>query len=123
MENYEQELNTELAHYNEILEVIHSQLEDAKKDNSKSIEDLRETNRDMWENASHSADDFDGAAQLSQFYQPLASNTFAIESSAKKIQLLERLLQSAYFARIDFCSAAKEQYEKVYIGRGTLFND
>lgn len=123
MENYEQEFNTELAYYNEILEVIHSQLEDAKKDNSKSIEDLRETNRDMWENASHSADDFDGAAQLSQFYQPLASNTFAIESSAKKIQLLERLLQSAYFARIDFCSAAKEQYEKVYIGRGTLFND
>jgi DNA helicase-2/ATP-dependent DNA helicase PcrA len=123
LENYEQELNTELAHYNEILEVIHAQLEDSKKDNSKSIEALRETNRDMWENASHSADDFDGAAQLSQFYQPLASNTFAIESSAKKIQLLERLLQSAYFARIDFCSEAKEQYEKVYIGRGTLFND
>lgn len=123
MENYEHELNVELVHYNEILEVIHEQLEDAKKDNSKSIEALRETNRDMWENASHSADDFDGAAQLSQFYQPLASNTFAIESSAKKIQLLERLLQSAYFARIDFCSASKEQYEKVYIGRGTLFND
>ncbi|WP_324824746.1 HelD family protein [Sinanaerobacter sp. ZZT-01] len=123
MENYEQVLNTELAHYNEILEVIHSQLEDAKKDNSKSIEDLRETNRDMWENASHSADNFDGAVQLSQFYQPLASNTFAIESSTKTIQLLERLSQSAYFARIDFCMEAEEQYEKVYIGRGTLFND
>lgn len=123
MENFEQELNTELAHYNEVLDIIHEQLEEAEKDNSKSIEALRETNRDMWENASHSADDFDGAAQLSQFYQPLASNTFAIESSAKKIQLLERLLQSAYFARIDFCSETKQQYEKVYIGRGTLFND
>lgn len=123
MENYEQELNIELAHYNEILRVIHQQLEDTEKDNSQSREALRETNRDMWENASHSADDFDGAVQLSQFYQPLANNTLAIESSAKKIQLLERLLRSAYFARIDFCSEAKEQYEKVYIGRGTLFND
>lgn len=123
MENYEQELNIELAHYNEILRVIHQQLADAEKDNSQSREALRETNRDMWENASHSTDDFDGAVQLSQFYQPLANNTLAIESSAKKIQLLERLLRSAYFARIDFCSEAKEQYEKVYIGRGTLFND
>ncbi len=123
MENYEQELNTELAHYNQILDVIHEQLEEAEKNNSKSIDALRETNRDMWENASHSADDFDGAAQLSQFYQPLASNNFAIESSAKKIQLLERLLQSAYFSRIDFCSENKQQHEKVYIGRGTLFND
>lgn len=123
MENYEQELNAELTHYNEILKVILEQLDDAKKNNSKSIEALKETNRDMWENASHSADDFDGAAQLSYFYQPLASNTFAIESSAEKIELLKRLLQSAYFARIDFCSESKEQYEKVYIGRGTLFND
>lgn len=123
MENYEHELNVELAHYNKILKIIHEQLDEAKKDNAKSIEVLRETNRDMWENASHSVDDFDGAVQLSQFYQPLASNTFAVESSAKKIQLLERLLQSAYFARIDFSSGGKERYEKVYIGRGTLFND
>lgn len=122
MENYEQEFNTELAHYNQILAVIHAQLEEAEKENSKNIEALREINRDMWENASHSADEFDGAAELSQFYQPLASNTFAIDSSAKKIQLLNRLLQSAYFARIDFCPEAKEQSEKVYIGRGTLFH-
>ncbi|MEA4988294.1 MAG: hypothetical protein VB095_09560 [Anaerovorax sp.] len=123
MENYEHELNVELIHYNKILRVIHEQLDDAKKDNAKSIEVLRETNRDMWENASHSTDDYDGAIQLSQFYQPLARNTFAVESSEKKIQLLERLLQSAYFARIDFSSGGKERYEKMYIGRGTLFND
>ena len=123
MENYENELNSELIHYNEIIKVIQEQLKNVKNDNSKSIEALRETNRDMWENASHSADDFDGAAQLSQFYGPLANNTFAIESSAKKMQLLERLLQSAYFARIDFCSVSEESYQKIYIGRGTLFHD
>ncbi len=123
MENYEQELMVELAHYNEILKVIHKQLKEVKKDNYKSREELKETNRDMWENASHSADDFDGASQLSLFYEPLASHTLAIESSAKKIQLLERLLQSAYFARIDFCPEEKKLYENVYIGRGTLFSD
>ena len=120
MENYEQELNIELTHYNKILSMIHEQLAEAKKDNTKSMEALIETNRDMWENASHSTDDFDNAIQLSQFYQPLAIGTNAVESSVKKIQLLEMLLKSAYFARIDFCFEGKEQYEKIYIGRGML---
>lgn len=123
MENYEQELNVELTHYNKILSMIHKQLAEAKKDNAKSMEALIETNRDMWENASHSTDDFDNAVQLSQFYQPLAIGTNAVESSAKKIQLLEMLLKSAYFARIDFCSEGKERYEKIYIGRGMLSTD
>ena len=123
MENYEQELNAELTHYNKILNVLHEQLEEAKKDNAKSMEALIETSRDMWENASHSTDDFDNAVQLSQFYQPLAIGTNAVESSTKKVQLLEMLLKSAYFARIDFCSQGKEQYEKLYIGRGMLSAD
>lgn len=123
MEDYEHQLNVELAHYNEIYKTIYEQLENARKDKSKSIEDLKETNRDMWENASHFADDFDGVVELNQFYQPLASKTFAMEFSGKKIQLLERLLKSAYFARIDFCSEGEGSYEQVYVGRGTLFDD
>ncbi len=120
MENYEQEFNIELIHYNMIISIIHEQLTDAEKDKGKSIQDLAETNKDMWENAPHSADDFDNAVQLSQYYQPLAIGTKAVESSVKKIQLLERLLSSAYFARIDFCEEGNEEYEKIYIGRGML---
>lgn len=123
MENYENELNVELDHYNKIIRMICEQLRVAKENNAKSIEVLRETNRDMWENASHGADDFDGALGLSQFYEPLARNTFAIASGAKKVQLLERLLQSTYFARIDFYAESKEWWEKVYIGKGSLFDD
>lgn len=123
MENYEQELNVELSHYNKILGMIHEQLAEAKKNNAKKMEALLETNRDMWENASHSTEDFDNAVQLSQFYQPLAIGTNAVESSAKKIQQLERLIKSAYFARIDFCTEGIEMYEKIYIGRGMLSAD
>lgn len=123
MENYEQELNVELSHYNKILGMIHEQLAEAKKNNAKKMEALLETNRDMWENASHSTDDFDNAVQLSQFYQPLAIGTNAVESGAKKIQQLERLKKSAYFARIDFCTEGKELYENIYIGRGMLSAD
>ncbi len=123
MEDYEHELNLELSHYNETLRTIKSQLEYTKKDSLKSVTALRETNRDMWENSSHSADDFDDAVQLSQFYQPLAGKTFAVEFNAKKIHQLEILEQSAYFARIDFCSGDKEQYDKIYIGKGTLLDD
>lgn len=123
MENFEQERAAELAHYHNIRQILSELLEEAKKNSAKNIEDLKETNKEMWENASHSADDFDGAIGLSQFYQPLASNAFAIEAGTKKIKLYERLLQSAYFARIDFCAENKEWWEEVYIGRGTLFHD
>ncbi len=122
LENYEDEFNVEFDHYNKIIRLIYEQLNVAKKDNAKSIEVLKETNRDMWENASHAADDFDGAVGLSQFYEPLARNTFAIASGAKKVQLLERLLQSSYFARIDFKTESEEWREKVYIGKGSLFD-
>ncbi|MCQ4937311.1 HelD family protein [Anaerotignum propionicum] len=123
MENFEQEQTVELAHYHNIRQILSEQLEEAKNNSVKNREALRETNKEMWENASHSADDFDGAIGLSQFYQPLASNAFAIESGTKKIKLYERLLQSAYFARIDFCTKEEEWREAVYIGRGTLFHD
>lgn len=123
MENYEQELSQELAHYNDTLAIIQRQLYTAKNDHAKSEETLRETNRNMWENASHSSEDFDRAVELSQFYQPLANNIYAVESAADKIRLLKLLLQSAYFARIDFCAEGEEGYEMLYIGRGTLMDE
>lgn len=123
MENYEQELSQELAHYNDVLAIIQRQLHTAKNDHAKSEETLRETNRDMWENASHSSDDFDRAVELSQFYQPLANNIYAVESNAENVRLLERLLQSAYFARIDFRAERKVRHEMLYIGRGTLMDE
>ena len=122
MESYEQELSKELAYYNHILSAINKQLSTAKNDHAKSEGSLRETNKDMWENASHSSDDFDRAVELAQFYQPLAISISAVESAVQKISLLERMLQSAYFARIDFRAEGKEQHEMLYIGRGTLMD-
>jgi len=120
--NYEQELSNEIAHYNDILAIIQRQLNTAKNGHAKSDDTLRKTNRDMWENASHSSDDFDRAVELSQFYQPLANNIYAVESTAGRVRLLEQLLQSAYFARIDFRAEGEEQHEMLYIGRGTLMD-
>ena len=123
MESYEQELSKELAYYNKVLEVIHHQLKEAKNDNSKSVQALRNMNREMWETASHSVEDFDNASDLSLFYQPQWSTITAVESTAEKIRLLELLLEKAYFARIDFCEEGEHSYDAIYIGRGTLMED
>ena len=122
MENYKQELSKELAYYHDILAIIREQLQTAKNDHKKSEKTLRETSRDMWENAPHSSDDFDGVVELSQFYQPLSNSIFAVESIAEKIRQFERMLQSPYFARIDFCSDGNVKHEALYIGRGTLMD-
>jgi DNA helicase-2/ATP-dependent DNA helicase PcrA len=120
--NYEQDLIAETAHYDKTLDVIKSQLQAAKSDIEKSEKSLRETNRDMWENAPHSSGDFDGAVELSQYYQPLASNIYAVESGAEKVRQLERQLQSAYFARIDFRAEGNAGHDNIYIGRGSLMD-
>lgn len=122
MESYEQELSIELSYYNIVLAVIHKQLYAAKNNLVKSESILRETNKDMWENAAHSSDDFDRTVELAQFYQPLASNIAAVKSSEQRIRSLEKMEQSAYFARIDFRAEGKEQPEMFYIGRGTLID-
>ena len=42
------------------------------------------------------------------------------EELMRKIRRLEKLLDSPYFARIDFCFEGEEEAEKVYIGRTSL---
>jgi DNA helicase-2/ATP-dependent DNA helicase PcrA len=120
LENYDKELSQELSHFRDILAVIDAQLRDAKTARARNEAELRESNRDMWQNAAHSADNFDAAVELSQYYQPLANSISAIKSAAERIRLLQRLSRSPYFARIDFRAEGKSLHEALYIGRGSL---
>ncbi len=120
LENYEKEYKLEKSHYDKILTILRAQLIFVKQSNAQRQADLQKSRREMWENAAHSADDFDRVAELSQFYLPLSNDRQAAESSAAQQQMLEKMLESAYFARIDFCVEGENHYDKIYIGRGTL---
>ena len=87
------------------------------------------TKKELREETEHSisnlwgSDGFEALAELSQFVNHMDRQIKDYEDLEHKIQLLERLILSPYFARIDFKYEDENEYEKIYIGRSSLKKD
>lgn len=123
MENYESEFIIESDYLQQTIDLIKRQLFATQERKQKDKNTLISSSRDMWENASHSAGDFDRVVELSQYFQPLVGHISSYESGTHKIQSLKRMLHTPYFARIDFKMDDEEVFEKIYIGRSTLMDE
>ncbi|MCL1848420.1 MAG: UvrD-helicase domain-containing protein [Clostridiales bacterium] len=101
----------------------------AIQSNEHHREDIREAQREMHENGAHgftslsSADDFEALAGLAQYINPIMHLGALYQATENKIALLERIISSPYFARIDFRFDLDGTMEKVYIGRSTLMDE
>ena len=85
--------------------------------------------KELRENTSHSianlwsSDGFEALAELSQYVNPVTDKIVDYEAVENKIALLEKLIKSPYFARIDFKYDDEDQPEPIYIGRNSLKKD
>jgi len=83
---------------------------------------------EMLENATHdlkglySEQGFHNLTSLSQYIMPVSAQITAHESGVQAIRSLEGMMDSPYFARIDFLFDGEEAAEKIYIGRATLLD-
>ncbi len=68
----------------------------------------------------YSMQGFHDLAESSQYFQPESDQIAAREKETITIQSLENMLDSPYFARIDFRFSGEENTESIYIGRCTL---
>ncbi len=68
----------------------------------------------------YSMQGFHDLAELSQYFQPESDQIAAREKETATIQSLGNMLDSPYFARIDFRFNGEEKAESIYIGRCTL---
>ena len=111
------------------ISLVQARLEQAKRSNEGHMEDIREAQREMRENAARgisglgSDDGFEALVELSQYINPIMHIGALYKATENKIALLERLLHAPYFARIDFRFDQDGLTEKVYIGRSTLMDD
>lgn len=80
---------------------------------------LIESRKEMWENTTHSSSDYDKLSDLNQYLSALHNQTFSYTELAKRVSKYEKMLESPYFARIDFTEEGYDDTEKIYIG---LFN-
>lgn len=102
------------------------QLNQAKDTAEKKKAEIIEAKKEARENAAHgitnlyTSDGFEALVELSQYMNPVTDKIIDYEEEEHKILLLENMIKSPYFARIDFKFDDEEQFEKIYIGRSSL---
>ncbi|MBC3898478.1 AAA family ATPase [Acetobacterium malicum] len=110
----------------ETIEEARAQLDDALKANEKNREMIQAAKKEIRENTSHGignlygSDGFEALVELSQAMAPVTERTALYEFTEAKITKLRGILDTPYFARIDFCFRDGEQTEPIYIGHHSL---
>ncbi|HQK53395.1 MAG TPA: AAA family ATPase [Sedimentibacter sp.] len=113
----------EIQYLDEIINLLKNKLEYEKNQLENKKSDLIESRREMWENTTHSSADFDKLTDLNQYLSALQAQTFTYAELAKRILKHEKMLDSPYFARIDFTEEGYDDIEKIYIGLFNLMDD
>ena len=106
-----------------------AQLRKAILENEGSNAEILSIKKEMRENAGGGganlwdSQNFEDMVELSQFTNQISLKLLDVDTTTKRIAALEKLLDSPYFARIDFKFMGESTYEKIYIGRASLTDD
>ena len=126
MEKYQFESDYESKRLQQTIALAQNQLDQAKRYNEDKKAEIIAAKKEMRENTSHSisnlysSDDFEALAELSQYANPVTEKIADYEEMENKIFMLETLMKSPYFARIDFKFEDEDTFEEIYIGRSSL---
>lgn len=108
------------------ISLAEEQLKQAKEAADKKKSEIIEDKKDVRENTEHgitslyTSDGFEALVELSQYINPVTDKIIDYEEEEHKILLLEKMIKSPYFARIDFKFDDEDEFEKIYIGRSSL---
>ena len=137
MENEQNAMAYENIRLQDTITLARQQLDKARNQNEETKESIIQAKKELREDTAHSignlysSEDFEALAELSQYLNPVTDKITAYEETEHKIRLLEKLIKSPYFARINFrfdneaicmppASADESDYEQIYIGRTSL---
>ena len=108
------------------ISLAEEQLKQAKEAADKKKSEIIEAKKDVRENTEHgitslyTSDGFEALVELSQYINPVTDKIIDYEEEEHEILLLEKMIKSPYFARIDFKFDDEDEFEKIYIGRSSL---
>lgn len=119
MAEYNEKYMEEVNYLEEIIDLLKYKLDIETEKLAEQKADLISARKEMWENTTHSSSDFDKLSDLNQYLSALNSQTFSYTELEKRIAKYEKMIDSPYFARIDFTEEGYVDTEKIYIG---LFN-
>ncbi len=123
MENLQLETAYENEYLERVLILAKGQLKQAQEIVNKKQLELVEIKKEIRENRiinMYNTDDFEDLLELNQSSMLITGIVADCDKIKQKINCLENLIESPYFARIDFCFEGEEVPEKIYIGRLSL---
>lgn len=129
MGNNQFEQDFESRHLNEIISIAKEQLSSLRLSNQKKKAAITFSKKEVPEDSAHyisnlwSMENFHELVELSQHTAPISGKIFEFEMEANKISILERMINSPYFARIDFKFDDEYEFEKIYIGLSSLIDE
>lgn len=129
MEKNQSELAFEKYRLEETILLAESQLKQARLDNEGNSEEIVFLKKEMRENSAHSitnlwnSQNFEDLIELSQYQNPITEKLLDYEKIANKITILKKVIDSPYFARIDFRFDDEDSFDKIYIGLSSLKED
>ncbi len=129
MEKNQTEVEIEQNRLAETISLAESQLEQAKLDNEGNSKEILSLKKEMRENASGSianisnSQNFEDLIELNQYQNPITEKVIDYEETENKIAILKKVIDSPYFARIDFKFDDENSFEHTYIGVSSLKQD
>ncbi len=126
MGNLQSELDYETQRLFKTIALAKNKLNQARQRNNGNRAAIANVKKELRENTSHyisglwGSEGFEALAELSQYVNPLSDKIAEYDTVENKILILENLIKSPYFARIDFKFEDEETPEKIYIGRFSL---
>lgn len=126
MGNNQSEREYEEIRLKQTISLAEEQLKQAKEAAEKKKSQIIEAKKEVRENATHSvtnlytSDGFEALVELSQYMNPVTDKIVDYKEEEHRILLLENMIKSPYFARIDFKFDDEEECEK-YISDVPLY--
>lgn len=124
MELNQRELEIEQNRLNDVCARIKRQLDEKNISLDEYKEDVIEIRRSMWDNTAHVlTGEFDESVEILQYINQMKQDEKNHEITYMQIRKLEKMLESPYFARIDFIHDEYDEMEKIYIGMSSLIDN
>lgn len=94
-----------------------------EKKSDKRLTEFRTAGKDMWENSSHSSNDFDKIAEMTSSLMEFRTADRNYHNNKSELNKYKVAIQSPYFGRFDFVEDDfGDDKDKIYIGRFSIMD-
>ncbi len=95
-----------------------------EKNSDKRLTEFRTAGKEMWENSSHSSNDFDKIAEMTSHLMEFRTADRNYHNNKNELNKYELAIKSPYFGRFDFVEDGfEEDKDKIYIGRFSIMDN